>query len=95
MEELGRGPVKPQDHNGSCGGCGAERDGHPVVRPPLPFLEHLGSLRSVILGLRVRWHLSRRRTTGGHSDVVKSGGSPQEEAGAGKGRSKEAAYYTR
>ncbi len=39
---LGRGPVKPQDHNGSCGACGAERDGHPAARPLLPFRNRLG-----------------------------------------------------
>ena len=25
-------------------------------------------------GVRVRWHLSRRRTTGGHPEIVQSGG---------------------
>lgn len=80
-EELGRGPVKPQDRNGSCGACGAERDGHPVARPPLPFCDHPGIILPETLGPRVRWHLSRRRTTGGRSDVVKSGGGPRGKRG--------------
>jgi hypothetical protein len=59
MGELGRGPVKPQDHNGSWATCDAERDGHPAARPLLPFRNHLSIILAETLGLRVRWHLSR------------------------------------
>ena len=83
MGELGRGPVKPQDHNGSWATCDAERDGHPAARPLLPFRNHLSVILAETLGLGVRWHLSRRRTTWGHPEIVQSGGDPRGRRGGG------------
>ena len=79
MEELGRGPVKPQGHNRSCVACGAERDGHPVARPPLPFCDHPAGFSRKLWGW-VRWTALPPPNHLGPSRNCAIGRGPQGEA---------------